>query len=959
VAEETVGMLRVVLSAKTDEFSAGLQGATAKLNSFEREAKNASRTLSRLGDDFSGQRIAAQAAVMAEAVTRAGGAVRLTGVELTRVRSVIDAATEKFRALGQTVPPAIDKIEKEIRELDAAARQTTELGKLQDRLRGVDSAASQTAAGGLSRFTGALGMVGRFLPVLTMTGAVAGLGRLATQAVESASKIQDLSNKLGVSTDAIQEMQVVANQTGSSVETFASAAFRLGVNVSEGGKKAREAIAGLGLEYERLRALKPEDMQREVIKALEQVTDANERNRLGVALYGKTFQEIAPAIAEGYSKIAENATKMSAETIAALDRAGDAWDLLKNKIGVAVGESAGFMVKWVEDTSAALSMIGADMSRFTESQRSRIEDAMGQGGEGLAKVLRDIAQARTKDIELTGEQTKASEDYIAQLKAARAELAALTPVQRQQIDAALKLGTSTEEVANKLGLTEEALKLYQEQAKSAEKSTKDLASAKEKASKEAEKFRTSIKNLTSVMAPFAASLQDTETALQEMGASLHDLPSGTIHETAIATEAARKATEEWAEANGARLAPSIRAVGSAAEESTTKVTSFGGSIKSALEDLPNVIMRVFQGGGDLGKSIGSLFGASIFDKESDLVAKMTGKLKGMFGSAFGGAIGSVLPGIGTLLGSGLGSLLDKAFSSLGPKISAFFKKLFGGPSADEVAGRGLVAAFEDQVAGSLNAAQQAEAGGERWKQTVIAIRDAYLAVGRSEREALADAEKLWASSRQGAEASKSVIDEITKKMQEQAEAYGEAGEESADAAERAGDTAEAAIEQAGHESISWIEKIRRALGEIPTELDINIRGNYQAPDLPREEGGEGFASGTLGRTGRFFNNFGSGTPAMLHGMEAVINRQQAIPFAMSMLDGIGSKIGALQPAGASVSANVMLLPVPAGGGADSFQIARDVIRHLPREFDTNSSGLVTRIESLVEDYLRTYGGGRG
>jgi hypothetical protein len=36
-----------------------------------------------------------------------------------------------------------------------------------------------------------------------------------------------------------------------------------------------------------------------------------------------------------------------------------------------------------------------------------------------------------------------------------------------------------------------------------------------------------------------------------------------------------------------------------------------------------------------------------------------------------------------------------------------------------------------------------------------------------------------------------------------------------------------------------------------------------------------------------------------------------------------------------------------------------VIRHLPREFDTNSSGLVTRIESLVEDYLRTYGGGRG
>jgi hypothetical protein len=91
--------------------------------------------------------------------------------------------------------------------------------------------------------------------------------------------------------------------------------------------------------------------------------------------------------------------------------------------------------------------------------------------------------------------------------------------------------------------------------------------------------------------------------------------------------------------------------------------------------------------------------------------------------------------------------------------------MFGGPSSSEKAGRGAVAEFEQGLWDTLDATQALEAGGENWKKTVIAIRDAYLKAGRTEEEALAAAEKLWKSSKISAEESKRVIEEIKAAME--------------------------------------------------------------------------------------------------------------------------------------------------------------------------------------------------
>lgn len=71
--------------------------------------------------------------------------------------------------------------------------------------------------------------------------------------------------------------------------------------------------------------------------------------------------------------------------------------------------------------------------------------------------------------------------------------------------------------------------------------------------------------------------------------------------------------------------------------------------------------------------------------------------------------------------------------------------------------------------------------------------------------------------------------------------------------------------------------------------------NIDPYDPRRGEGGGGgegipLSSGTYGRLGRWFGNFPkSGMNAILHGTEAVVTTNQAVPFAMDVLAGLGAR----------------------------------------------------------------------
>lgn len=181
-------------------------------------------------------------------------------------------------------------------------------------------------------------------------------------------------------------------------------------------------------------------------------------------------------------------------------------------------------------------------------------------------------------------------------------------------------------------------------------------------------------------------------------------------------------------------------------------------IRQALTGLPDLMRMALTGGGGLGgalkamaSDIGSTITGNLFGLGGALsgaTKALTGGASKLFGDLIGGAIGSFLPGVGALVGPLIG------------KLGGAIRSMFGGPSRQELEGRQTAEDFRKGLMAGLNEQQRAAAGNDQWKATVIAIRDAYLAVGKTEAEALAVADRLWRAEKQGADAVKQVIDEI-------------------------------------------------------------------------------------------------------------------------------------------------------------------------------------------------------
>lgn len=183
----------------------------------------------------------------------------------------------------------------------------------------------------------------------------------------------------------------------------------------------------------------------------------------------------------------------------------------------------------------------------------------------------------------------------------------------------------------------------------------------------------------------------------------------------------------------------IQDYGPSMEQAGFKAQSFKSSMLGVVGDLNRVFQAAFTGGGGIGGAIRSL------------------------STTLGESLFGMIPVVGPFLSQFSGAIIA-GLSKLGGKIKGFFTDLFGGPSADELAGRKVVDAFEDNLSDMLSETQRMEAGNEEWKKTVVAIRDKYLEMGLSAEEAMADTERLWRSSVEGAEAAARVIEDIQRKF---------------------------------------------------------------------------------------------------------------------------------------------------------------------------------------------------
>lgn len=118
--------------------------------------------------------------------------------------------------------------------------------------------------------------------------AAAGVSKLLDQS-DSLYKSADAA---GISYEAYQRLKFGLEQSGVSSAAFQKSTTKLNkvlLDASRGSKTAGDALNRIGLSFEQLNKMKPEDRYTAVLRGLEGVSDAGQRSALSMELLGKEF----------------------------------------------------------------------------------------------------------------------------------------------------------------------------------------------------------------------------------------------------------------------------------------------------------------------------------------------------------------------------------------------------------------------------------------------------------------------------------------------------------------------------------------------------------------------------------------------------------------------------------------------------------------------------------------------
>ncbi|NJD02033.1 MAG: hypothetical protein FIA99_05435 [Ruminiclostridium sp.] len=193
-----------------------------------------------------------------------------------------------------------ESLKKLKQEEEDAAKFTTKLHAALDKI-----------GGPLGKIGGAIGkaaIAGIAAVGTAAAGAALGAFKLAKDAGKAADDLITLSNKTGITTERLQEMQYAARFIDVEVETMTGSMAKLTKSMDgarDGTGAQAEAFKKLGIEFKNqdgsLRNAK--DVWTEAIDALGNVSSEADRDALAMNLFGKSAQELNPLIKAGSEEL--------------------------------------------------------------------------------------------------------------------------------------------------------------------------------------------------------------------------------------------------------------------------------------------------------------------------------------------------------------------------------------------------------------------------------------------------------------------------------------------------------------------------------------------------------------------------------------------------------------------------------------------------------------------------------
>jgi hypothetical protein len=215
------------------------------------------------------------------------------------------------------------------------------------------------------------------------------------------SELVDMSQRTGVSAEALSELGYAAEQSGADLETLEGGLRKMQkfvVGAAGGSKEARDALGKLGLSVADFKALAPEDQFKLIADRLAGIANPTQRAALAMEVFGKSGTKLLPLFADGaqgiealQQKARDLGLTISNEDAAAAEEFGDTLDTLWKVI-----KRAAFVV------GSALAPALKDLAEWLTRAAKYVIDWINQNRELIVTVFKVAAAVAAAGIALIG-----------------------------------------------------------------------------------------------------------------------------------------------------------------------------------------------------------------------------------------------------------------------------------------------------------------------------------------------------------------------------------------------------------------------------------------------------------------------------------------------------------------------------------------------------------------------------
>lgn len=173
----------------------------------------------------------------------------------------------------------------------------------------------------------------------------------ASSVASSVDAMNDLSDRIGIGVESLQVFDMAARLAG--VENGAAALQKLTTVIGQAAESGNtEAFTKLGLDFEQLQAMSPEEQFRAIQQAISALSTPAERAAAAVSLFGKSGVELLPLMNQNLIEVEERMRRLGAvvgaDQVEAIGSMNDALDMVKATFDGIIGQVVGNLAPVVE-----------------------------------------------------------------------------------------------------------------------------------------------------------------------------------------------------------------------------------------------------------------------------------------------------------------------------------------------------------------------------------------------------------------------------------------------------------------------------------------------------------------------------------------------------------------------------------------------------------------------------------